>query len=58
MLFVCPDETFAIFLHKHLLQVLEEEVELEIDFYLTTKDKIENPQLESELWQMVEEGED
>lgn len=40
ILFLCPNETIKEFLHKHLSQVMEEEVQAEIDFYLSTADKI------------------
>ena len=45
MLFVCPDENIKTFLHKHIARILEEEAEVEAEFYLTTKNifKWENP---------------
>jgi len=45
-----------LFLHKHIAQVLEEEVEENIDFYLTTKEILKNGQPENNIWEKVEEG--
>ena len=56
LLFVCPSETIKTFLHKHIAQVLEEEVEENIDFYLTTKEILKNGQPENNIWEKVEEG--
>ncbi len=58
LLFVCPDENIKTFLHKHIAQVLEEEVEDEIDFYLTTREIIKDSQLQSNVWEKVEEKDD
>jgi len=55
MLFVCPDENIKTFLHKHIAQVLEEEAEEEIDFYLTTKEILGSNQPENGIWEKVEE---
>lgn len=41
ILFLCPNDLIKDFLHKHLTQVMEEEAQVEIDFYLSTTDKIE-----------------
>ncbi len=41
ILFLCPNDLMKNFLHKHLSQVMEEEAQVEIDFYLSTTDKIE-----------------
>lgn len=41
ILFLCPNDLMKNFLHKHLFQVMEEEVQVEIDFYLSLADKIE-----------------
>lgn len=40
MLLLCPDEEIKAFLCKHISQVMEEEVEAEIDWYLSTKENI------------------
>ena len=56
LLFVCPSETIKGFLHKHIAQVLEEEAEENIDFYLTTKEILKNGQPENNIWEKVEEG--
>ncbi|MBU0570169.1 replication-relaxation family protein [Patescibacteria group bacterium] len=58
LLFICPNETIKIFLHKHIAQVLEEEAEGEIGFYLTTREIIENNQLENNIWEKVEENDE
>ena len=55
MLFVCPDELTKIFLNKYILQMQEEEPDVDLDFYLTTKDQINNNQ--ADLWEKVEEKE-
>ena len=55
MLFVCPDENIKTFLHKHIAQVLEEEAEEEIDFYLTTKEILGSNQPENGIWEKAEE---
>jgi hypothetical protein len=36
VLLLCPNEEMKIFLQKHISQKLEEEIQAEIDFYLTT----------------------
>ncbi len=41
ILFLCPSDLMKDFLHRHLSQVMEEEAQVEIDFYLSTVDKIE-----------------
>ena len=41
ILFLCPNNLVKDFLRRHLSQVMEEEVQAEIDFYLSTTDKIE-----------------
>jgi len=51
-----PSETIKSFLQKHIAQVLEEEAEEEIDFYLTTKEILKNGQPENNIWEKVEEG--
>ena len=56
LLFVCPSEIIKTFLHKHIAQVLEEEVEENIDFYLTTKETLKNSRPENNIWEKVEEG--
>ena len=53
MLFVCPDELTKIFLNKYILQMQEEEPEIELEFFLTTKDHINNNQ--ADLWERVED---
>lgn len=58
LLLVCPNETIKSFLYKHIAQVLEEEVEDEINFYLTTKETIEDSQLKSNIWEKVKESDD
>jgi len=58
LLLVCPNETTKTFLHKHIAQVLEEEAEDEIDFYLTTKEIIKNSELQSNIWEKVEESDE
>lgn len=41
ILLLCPNEQMKEFLHKHIAQKLEEEIQADIDFYLSTTDKIE-----------------
>jgi len=53
MLFVCPDELTKIFLNKYILQMQEEEPEIELEFFLTTQDQINNNQ--TNLWERVED---
>jgi hypothetical protein len=53
MLFVCPDELIKIFLNKYILQMQEEELEIDLEFYLTTKDQIINNQ--ADLWERAED---
>jgi len=53
MLFVCPDELTKIFLNKFILQMQEEEPEVDIEFFLTTQDQINNNQ--ADLWERVED---
>ena len=53
MLFVCPEELTKIFLNKYILQMQEEEPEIDLEFFLTTKDQINNNQ--ADLWEMVED---
>ncbi len=53
MLFVCPDELTKIFLNKYILQMQEEEPEVDLEFFLTTKDQIGNNQ--DNLWEKVED---
>ncbi|MBT6400980.1 hypothetical protein HN803_06800 [candidate division WWE3 bacterium] len=54
ILVICPNEDIYNFLLKHITQVLEEEVETEIDFYLTTKDIIKSTNTKTDIWQKVE----
>jgi hypothetical protein len=56
LLFVCPSDTTKSFLYKHISQALEEEAEDEIDFYLTTKEILEDRELQGEIWERVEES--
>ncbi len=56
LLFVCPNETIKTFLHKHIAQVLEEEAEDEIDFFLTTKEIVKDSELQGDVWEKVEEN--
>lgn len=58
ILLVCPDETIKAFLFKHIAQVLEEEAEVEINFYLSTKDIIEESQLSGNVWEKVVESDE
>ena len=58
ILMVCPDESIKTFLRKHIAQILEEEAETEIDFYLTTKESIEDTQMQGNIWEKVEEIEE
>ncbi len=53
MLFVCPDELIKVFLNKYILQMQEEEPEIDLEFYLTTKDQITSNQVD--LWEKVED---
>lgn len=55
ILLVCPDETIKGFLDRHIRQVLEEEAETDLNFFLTTKEEIENWQMAGGIWQKVEE---
>lgn len=55
LLFVCPNETLKSYLHKHIRQVLEEEAEDDISFYLTTVQDLEVSQLQINIWELVEE---
>ncbi|NQU82713.1 MAG: replication-relaxation family protein [Parcubacteria group bacterium] len=55
ILLLCPDENIKTFLHKHIVQVLEEESEAEIDFYLTTKEILGSNQPENDIWEKAEE---
>ncbi len=55
ILFVCPNETLKSFLHKHIWQVLEEEAEDEISFYLATVQELEASKLQTNIWELVEE---
>lgn len=41
MLILCPNTLIKDFLHKHISQVMEEEAQNDIEWYLSTKDKIE-----------------
>ena len=41
ILFLCPNDLMKDFLHKHISQVMEEEAQVEIDYYLSTTDRIE-----------------
>ncbi len=54
ILIVCPTEDVYNFLLKHIAQVLEEEIETEIDFYLTTKDIIKSTNIKTDIWQKIE----
>jgi len=59
LLFICPNETIKAFLYKHIAQALEEEAEEEINFYLTTRQAVEDSKLQSSnIWKKVEEEED
>jgi hypothetical protein len=53
LLFVCPNELTKIFLNKYILQMQEEEPEVDLEFYLTTKNQINNNQ--DNLWEKVED---
>lgn len=53
MLFVCPDELTKTFLNKYILQTQEEEPEIDLYFYLTTQNQINNNQ--ADLWEKVED---
>lgn len=53
MLFVCPDELTKTFLNKYILQIQEEEPEIDLNFYLTTQNQINNNQ--ADLWERVED---
>ena len=55
MLFVCPEELTKIFLNKYILQIQEEEPEVDLEFFLTIKDQINNNQ--ADLWEKVGEVE-
>ena len=55
LLFVCPNETIKTFLYKHITQVLGEETEEEIDFYLTTRETVKDSELQGNIWKKVEE---
>lgn len=52
LLFVCPNSTLKSFLYRHISQVLEEEAEDELQFYLTSKEQIEYGT--GNIWELVE----
>jgi hypothetical protein len=56
LLFVCPNETIKQFLHKHILQVLEEEA-LELACFLSTADQI-RADSKNIIWEAVEDLEE
>lgn len=41
ILFLCPNSNIKDFLHKYLARIMEEEVQAEIDFYVSSREKIE-----------------
>jgi hypothetical protein len=55
ILIVCPNENIYNFLAKHIAQVLEEEVELEVDFYLCTKEMIRSTEMKVNVWERVDD---
>jgi hypothetical protein len=56
LLFVCPNQTIKDFMHKHILQALEEE-SFELDCYTTTIDQIRSGSNNS-IWKAVEDVEE
>jgi hypothetical protein len=57
ILYICPNQTIKNFLDKHIGKELEEEIEVEIDFFLATKEDIEASQLKTNIWQRAGEEE-
>ncbi|MCC7570326.1 replication-relaxation family protein [Candidatus Micrarchaeota archaeon] len=55
ILLVCPDETIKKFLFKHSKQVLEEEADDELKFYLATRDDIRFSEMDVNVWELVED---
>ncbi len=53
ILIVCPNETLQNFLFKHIRQVLEEEFEVDISFYLTTREILKSTGMSINIWQQV-----
>lgn len=55
ILLVCPDETIKKFLFKHIKQILEEEADDELRFYLATRDDVRFSEMNLSVWELVEE---
>jgi hypothetical protein len=55
ILVICPDETIKKFLFKHIRQVLEEEADDELRFYLTTRDDVRFSEMDVNVWELVED---
>ena len=55
ILLVCPDDTIKKFLFKHIRQVLEEEADDELKFYLATRDDIKFSEMDVDVWELVED---
>lgn len=56
VLIVCPNETILHFLERHIRQVMEEEAEDELAFYLSLKDSFTPGLASSPIWRPVEEA--
>ena len=56
LLFVCPNESIKQFLHKHILQALEEEA-IELDCFTTTAEQIRSESKNS-IWEAAEDLEE
>lgn len=50
VLLACPNNTIKNYLYKHISQVLEEEAENEIEFFLTTRDLIQESEMKASIW--------
>ena len=54
LLFICPNQNIKDFLHKHLVQVLEEETS-DLQFFLSLKSAIQVEGITPPTWQLVTE---